>query len=212
MDNYDIVLDLIEHPERYTPQQMTEILADPEAREIYNLICKSESSLKADGAKADVDAEWESFATQNFRPRFRLLRFRNRAASIAVIVLSSVTALAVGLAVTVNLSESGREPEMAEDVTAPSTVVAVADTVAVPNDSVRQAPSPVLFENEALAVILDSVAKWHGVSVSYRTPDVADLHLYYKFDPAQPLSEIVEQLNTFEQINIRLDGKTLIVD
>ena len=212
MDNYDIVLDLIEHPERYTAQQMAEILAEPEAREIYNLICKSESSLKANGAVADVDAEWESFTRQNFRPRFRLLRFRSRAASIAVIVLSSVAALAVGLAVTVNLSESGCEPEMAEEINAPSAVLAVADTVAVPDDSIRQSASPVLFENETLAAILDTVAGWHGVTVSYGTPDVAELHLYYRFDPKLPLSEIVEQLNTFEQINIRLDGKTLIVD
>lgn len=212
MDNYDIVLDLIEHPERYSAQQMAEILAEPEAREIYNLICKSESSLKANGAVVDVDAEWESFTRQNFRPRFRLLRFGSRAASIAGIVLSSVAALAVGLAVTVNLSESGREPEVAEEINVPSAVLAVADTVTVPDDSIRQSVSTVLFENETLAAILDTVAGWYGVTVSYGTPEVAELHLYYRFDPKMPLSEIVEQLNTFEQINIRLDGKTLIVD
>lgn len=50
------------------------------------------------------------------------------------------------------------------------------------------------------------------MTVSYRTSEAAGLHLYYKLDPTLPLSEIVEQLNTFEQLNIRLDGETIIVD
>ena len=56
---YDVVLDIIEHPENYTPEQLTEILSDSETREIYNLLCKTDSAIEA-GREIDVDAEWET--------------------------------------------------------------------------------------------------------------------------------------------------------
>ena len=57
---YDVVLDIIEHPENYTPEQLTEILSDSETREIYNLLCKTDSAIEA-GREIDVDAEVETF-------------------------------------------------------------------------------------------------------------------------------------------------------
>ena len=60
MDKYDIVLDLVEHPDRYTPEQTAQVLSEPEVREIYNLLSKTASACNAseDVADAEVDAEW----------------------------------------------------------------------------------------------------------------------------------------------------------
>ena len=38
------------------------------------------------------------------------------------------------------------------------------------------------------------------------------MHLFYKFDTRQPLDDIIEQLNTFDRIDIRKEGNTLIVE
>ena len=65
MDKYDIVLDLIEHPAKYTPERIPEILSDPEAREIYNLLCKTDSTLAATDAEVDVNAEWQKFSQRH---------------------------------------------------------------------------------------------------------------------------------------------------
>ena len=86
------------------------------------------------------------------------------------------------------------------------------DTAVAEKDTVPSAAEPVLFEDALLGDILEAVSTAYGVTVSYRTSDAAGLHLYYKLDPSLPLSEIVEQLNTFEQLNIHLDGETIIVD
>ena len=57
MDKYGIVLDLIEHPDKYTPQQIEILLSDSETRAIYNLLCKTQSSLKSYENDVDVDDE-----------------------------------------------------------------------------------------------------------------------------------------------------------
>ncbi|MFA4087158.1 MAG: DUF4974 domain-containing protein, partial [Paramuribaculum intestinale] len=72
--------------------------------------------------------------------------------------------------------------------------------------------TPVMFENEPLEKIMKEVAGAYGVDVRFDNREAALLHLYYKFDPSLPLTEIVEQLNTFEQINIKHNGNILTID
>lgn len=214
MDKYNIVLELIEHPDKYTPEQARQILADPETRQIYNLLCKTESAFKAAEEISDetVEEEWHSFSGKHFRRRFRFPLTGNRAASIAIIALTSLAAVAIGVALTMNVAE--RTPNPAENS---ASQIAAIDVTA--NDTVTKKPiegdpaaEPVIFEDETLENILKAVGSAYGIETVYRNADAAGLHLYYKFDPSLPLTEIVEQLNTFEQINIRIDGNTLIID
>lgn len=99
MDKYDIVLDLIEHPAKYTPERIAEILSDPEAREIYNLLCKADSTLESTDAEVDVDAEWQKFSQCHKKPKFQFLWSGSRAASIAAIAFTSLAAVAIGITV-----------------------------------------------------------------------------------------------------------------
>ena len=49
------------------------------------------------------------------------------------------------------------------------------------------------------------------IDKKFYNKDAASLHLYYKFDPSLQLNEVVEQLNTFEQINIKKNDNTLTI-
>ncbi len=80
------------------------------------------------------------------------------------------------------------------------------------DDTVRIAKEPVMFEDEPLETIMKEVAATYGVEVMLNNEETASLHLYYRLDPSQPINEVVEQLNTFERINIRQDGNILIID
>ena len=62
MDKYDLVLDIIEHSEKYSSEQLAEIMSEPETREIYNLLCKTESAIK-DSEEPDVSNEWEKLGS-----------------------------------------------------------------------------------------------------------------------------------------------------
>ena len=74
VNKYDLVLDIIEHPEKYKSDRLTEIMSDPETAEIYKLLCKTDSAVEAH-KEIDVDAEWKRFsATRATRP-LRLLKW-----------------------------------------------------------------------------------------------------------------------------------------
>lgn len=42
-DNIDRLLDALEHPENYTDAEVEQILADPEAREVYDMLRKRQT-------------------------------------------------------------------------------------------------------------------------------------------------------------------------
>lgn len=212
MDKFEKVIKLTENPGNFSPEQCAEILADPEAREIYNLLCKTKSALAGHGATPDPEAEWERFSAKAFRPSNPFGWFGSRAASVSGLILISVAALAIGVAVTVQLTapKHAIEPCAEEDALVASTSAASEANV-LPADSVRILTAPVLFEDDSLANILSEIAKNYNVGVHYDTDNAEDLRLYYRFDPALPLEAILEQLNTFEQIDLHFDGKNIIV-
>ncbi len=211
---YALVLDIIEHPERYTEEKLNEIFSDSELREIYNLLCKTDSAIEVDKA-VDVDAEWEAFSRKHtVNPRRYLLWFGSRAASIAALVCTSIVAVAAVIAVTVAVIERKPQSTTVNDVDRlESPVVASADSlITAPADTIISAAGPIMFENEPLEAIMETVARAYGVEVKFNSRETASLHLYYRLDPALPLDEVVSQLNTFERIDIKQEDDTLIID
>lgn len=217
MDKYGIVLDLIEHPDKYTPQQIEILLSDSETRAIYNLLCKTQSSLKSyeNDVDVDVDDEWQSFEREHIKPRLRFLWHGSRAASITALILTSVAAIAIGTAISISLKSTKREYiELDNKETSQTAAAAMrpGSYLTANTDTIQSEPAPILFEDETLETILDTIAALHNLDLKFKTADVARLHLFYKFDPEIPLGETIEQLNSFGQINIKIAGNTLIVD
>ncbi len=220
MDKYELVLDIIEHPENYTSEQLTEILSEPQTREIYNLLVKTRSVVDTYAAP-DVDAEWVRFSSEHGERRARrgfFLWTGSRAASIAAIICVSAVAVAAGIAVTFAVSEH-RAATVAETANVKTEVIAPtlsAEVTAVKEsehgDTIMADMTPVMFENEPLETIMKKIAEAYGVEVKFNNKEAAALHLFYKFDPALPLGEVIEQLNTFEQINITRNGDILNID
>lgn len=212
---YDLVFDLIEHPENYTSEQLAKILSDPETREFYRLLCLTDSAIEAHKMNIDVDAEWNDFTRKyHIIPPRRFLLFGNRTASIAAIICTSILAVGAGITVTVSVINRGAEP--LED-TNPTEIITTAhtepsDTSATPADTLTAVSTSVMFENAPLESIMTTIASIYRVEVRFNNREVADLHLYYKLDTTLPLDDILGQLNTFEQINIRRNDNTLYID
>ena len=212
MDKYDLVLDIIEHPEKYTSGQLAEIMSDSETREIYNLLCKADAAIEAN-EEVDVDAEWENFSEKHaVRPRRSKFWFGSRAASIAAIVGTSIVAVAAGIAVSVATVDNKPKPSAENIAVAQSVTTVFADTLTAHSDTALVNLTPIMFENEPLEKIMEEVAVVYGVEIAFNNKEAALLHLYYKFDPSLPLTEVVEQLNTFEQIKIKQNGNILTID
>lgn len=211
MDKYNLVLDIVEHPEKYPAERLDEIMSDRETKEIYNLLCKADSSLEA-RKSFDTDAEWEDFSHKHMAASRRFLWLGSRAASIVAFAATSLVAVAVGVAVTVAII--GKKPETATTADGNqslATVETTNDTSAAIADSVFTS-APIMFEDETLENIMKVIESVYDVTVHYNNPESGSLHLYYKFDPTLSLDEIISQLNTFEQINIKRNGNALTID
>ena len=216
MDKYDLVLDIIEQPEKYPSDRLQELLSDPETREIYNLLSKTDSAVEA-ASIPDVEAEWEAFSRKHIAVRRRRFMWAgSRAASVTALVLSSLVAVAVGIAITVKVTERPSSPTTESVATEKhaSVTTQVKETVMQPqNDTIAQtAAVPIMFENESLENIMAAVADSYGVEVIFNNKEASLLHLYYRLDTDLTLDEVITQLNTFEQINIKRNGNILTIE
>ena len=68
MDKYDRLLDAIEHPGKYSDEELKEMLSDPELRRAYRLMAATRSFM-AEKPEPDVDSEWQRFSARHLQPR-----------------------------------------------------------------------------------------------------------------------------------------------
>lgn len=215
MDKYDRLLDAIEHPGKYSDEELKEMLSDPELRRAYRLMAATRSFM-AEKPEPDVDSEWQRFSARHLQPRRPLVvrLFGGRpVAAAAVAAIVSLAAVAAGITISVRSSapDAGSAGEVYSDYPVAGAIAAT-DTVAdvAPADSAIV--SAVTFKDEPLSVILGEIGRHYGAEVVFKNPDTGRLRLYYNWNSSMTLDAIVDQLNNFEQINIDLSGKKIIVN
>ena len=217
-DKIDRLLEAVGHPERFTDEELADLLSDPEVRELYDLMSKTTDALTP-AEDPDIDSEWQRFAAEHvpgYRPALlHILRvFFNRHA--AAVILAAVASIAV-VAATVtftrskgshNPSDMGVQPTVSTPDIAKVEGEVLTDTILVGNTSDGET---VTFKDEPFGSIISALEVHYGVKVTFNSPDTKKLRLFFKWDSSLPLSEVVDQLNSFEQINIRIKGNSLIV-
>lgn len=217
MDKIDRLLDALEHPDLYSDKDLEAMLADSEVRETYNLIVKTKSALTPIQTP-DVDAEWLSFqkshpATRQ-RPTLRIsnLFSRNIAASIAICI-ASLAAVAAVVGVSVNYVLKPRTHTSSDEIVAMAKEAIVStDTVISVEEAPSAAPETIVFDNEPLETIITRIAEYHDYNVTFSSDTPKSLRLYFRWNQAQSLDDVVESLNNFEQITISVEDKTIKID
>lgn len=216
-DNIDRLLDALEHPENYSDAEVEQLLTDPEVREVYDMLHKA-ADASAPVPEIDLDDEWRRFEAKYPRRRpliFRWLSFvasRNAAAA----VLALVGTLAV-VAATIGVTHyfiADKELAQTEQIE-PQKQTDIANANVAPTDTIPSETTPlpetIVFKGENLERILADIAEYYGATVKFNQDAAKSLQLYFEWDQALPLKEVVDQLNNFEQINITLTDKVLTV-
>lgn len=225
MDKYDLVLDIIGHPENFSQEQLKELLADKETREIYNLLCKTSSAVNRECDSPDADAEWEAFKEKRLtgegnesarHARLHVLTswLSNRAASTAIVIGLSITSIAA-IGIGIKMMEDHRQTtakEAVADVKQLAPAAAGGDTIRTAAPQKPAPAEPIVFENATLETIMTAIGEYYGVSVRYANNETKALRLYFRLDASLPLAEVMEQLNTFDRIDITLKDNTLTIN
>lgn len=231
---WDLLLNLLEHPEMYSETQKDELLVDEEVNELYQQLVETRQSLdfakSKEGMKMpSIDAEWEKLKeekqqkeemnqnaeTQQTAKLFPLWSpMRKVAAVAAVLVVSGITFAAIHLVTRSHQPSDKNNTELVssrkdsiQQVSAPQK-----SNIEEKTDSASLAQLPLVYENAELQNILTPIAGHFHLQVTYQNESARHIRLFLQLEKNMSLDDIIELMNHFEKVNIRHEGQTLIVE
>ena len=231
---WDMLLDLLEHPEKYSETQKDELLGDEEVNELYQQLVETRQSLDFAKSKEkmkmpSIDAEWEKLKeekqqkeemsqnaeTQQTAKLFPLWSpMRKVAAVAAVLVVSGITFAAIHLVTRSHQPSDKNNTELVashkdsiQQVAAPQK-----SNIEEKTDSASLAQFPLVYENAELQNILTPIAGHFHLQVTYQNESARHIRLFLQLEKNMSLDDIIELMNHFEKVNIRHEGQTLIVE
>lgn len=232
MDKFEKILDIIDHQEKYSDEEIREILQDEECRKLYQTMMEVDSALENSSPIINVDEEWEKFsqkhqlqevshpivqegATQNAAQKAAshpITSWRKLAASIAGFVLIS----GIAFAAIHTFIKRSQEPTQVTADTHQETMKSDSVKLVAVKDSLPQ-PKPEkpaihkTFENVAFEKMISEIASYYDLQVKFENNEDKTLRLYYEWDSHSSIENIVKELNQFENVNIELQQNELIV-
>ena len=218
MDKFEKILDIIDHQEKYSDEEIREILQDEECRKLYQTMMEVDSALENPSPIINVDEEWEKFSQKHqlqeeaTHPITSITSWRKLAASIAGFVLISGIAFA---AIHTYIKRS-QEPTQVTADTHPETMKSDSIKQVAEKDSLTQ-PKPEkpaihkTFENVAFEQMISEIASYYDLQVKFENNEDKTLRLYYEWNSHSSIENIVKELNQFENVNIELQQNELIV-
>lgn len=239
MDKFEKILDIIDHQEKYSDEEIREILRDEECRKLYQTMQEVDSALlkrevqgtdeeKVDEKLShdlDVDAEWEKFSDEHFlsdnaeviptTPNATSqshFSWRKIAASIVGFVLVSGIAFA---AIHSYIRKSQEPMPIAENEegTLNNDSVKSDTTQLAPVATTKTAKLAIhkTFENASFENMLAEIAAYYDLQVVFENEEAKKLRLYYEWDSHTEIGTVIRELNQFENVDISLQGKEIIV-
>ena len=236
---WDMLLDLLEHPEKYSETQKDELLGDEEVNELYQQLVETRQSLDFAKSKEkmkmpSIDAEWEKLKdemklkekqqkeemsqnaeTQQTAKLFPLWSpMRKVAAVAAVLVVSGITFAAIHL---VTRSHQASDKNKTELVSSRKDSIQQVSAPQKSNieektDSASLAQFPLVYENAELQNILTPIAEHFHLQITYQNESARHIRLFLQLEKNMSLDDIIKLMNHFEKVNIRHEGQTLIVE
>ena len=203
-DKIRLLLDMHEHPENYTDEQLAAMLDD----EMQEHMATAKRAM-TDIPEPDVDAEWQRFEQEHFAPAHNRRWLKVAAMIAGVLMLSAFTYAAIH-------AVRAHQPEVQQPMTeqvenTDGSVESSSPAEAERIDSVSTG-QPVTFDNVALETIVGDIAARHQMQVEFRNEDARALRFYFVWQPDEDLDAALERLNLFESVNISKEGNTIVVE
>lgn len=215
-DKIELLLDIQEHPEKYSDEQLNSMLAeDEELAEMMEQLATTKRAMtkeEAEDEQLDMDVLWQEFEDEH------KLEFDEPETKRVSMPLRKIAAMFIGVALTAgvafaaiqivrSVSKPAPEPTKIE---APAAPKAAQPDDEVPADTVV-AVKPVVFDNVELAQIMAQIAAHYKAEVEIENEDAGAYRLYFEWNSQETLEHVVERLNRFESINIELNNNKMTV-
>lgn len=214
------LLELQEHPEQMTDEQLRQMLNDEQMHELVEQMAftkrafKNEESLIGELPIAD---EWEKFATAHAEELTNAARAEGKftlhfpthkiAASFIGVILASSIALAA-----IHIVRQYQKPETPQAIDTIAVASSRRSTLnAQPEETDTLAVEPRIFDNVSLDTMLLEMADYYHISVEFEREEARQLRFHFIWKRTDNLDRLVEKLNNFEAVNIICEPEKLIV-
>ena len=159
----------------------------------------------------DIDKEWAKFEEQAFRPT-RNVKLWNRAAAVIGVVFG-LSAVAMASILLMEHAEPEKTIESSVETTVnPEKLSAVAsqadiivtDSLTIDNETFR-------FDNVEMQTIAEALGEYYQVEPVFENDDARRLRLYVQIEKSKSIEQVVEFLNNFHKVQLRLEAGKLII-
>ena len=219
------LLDMMEHPDQYTDEQLNELLRDDELRQTHQLISDTTSAYEyrrtSDKLTDEIiEEEWNKVMEKKatFRPIHRCYR------QIAAVVIGILTISGIAVAA-VSIVKGGRkqlatdsEVAITNNMTHTKTLQEKGSTRTTVTYSklkekkVGEILPPKQFDNVMLQDIVQEISDYYGTKTVCRNPEAGQLRLRFLWNRDQSVEHAVETLNMFEKVQLTLADSTITID
>ena len=209
MDKFEKILDMIDHQEKYSDEEIRVLLQDEECRKLYQTMQEVDSALvKQETPVVDIDKEWEKFENDHSGESSS---WRKVAASVIGFVLVSGIAFAAIHTYIKKSQEPMLTNESHTELVAKDSVKQVAVKDSLTKAKAEKAAIHKTFENVAFDKMIAEIAAYYDMQVKFENVEAKSLRLYYEWDSRSSIESIVKELNQFENVNIEVVGQNIIV-
>ena len=220
-ENIRQLLEMLDHPEAYTEQEIHDIINhDEDTRETYRLMVESKRSSRnrQDETPVDVDDAWQQF-NQRLQPKQRGRGWMKMAASFIGVLLVSGIAFAAIHIVRHYVGQDMPTPPQETQMIEPHQQVALDDTVKVETkvetaDTVapKAIMEPVVFDNVPLEEMLPEIAAHYNATVTFANDKARQLRFRFVWNPQQDIDQVVNDLNQFESLTVTLKDNQITIE
>ena len=215
MDRLEILLDMIEHPERYTEQQMHELLADKEIRKHYDVMVRlreayderkvESEEVRSEEVKSEVSSDQGRARHSSFVTRHSsFFTLHSSFRKIAAIFL--VAAFLGGLvwAVSPFLRPREKAPQSAEVTTLPHE--------GEQRGGLEREGRLLRFSDVRLDSILAIVGAHYDCKVRFTDSAAMGMKFFITWNPEDSIEAFIVHLNMFDGLELTLRDDTIIVE
>ena len=185
MKDIEELLRMTERPQDYTDEEIQQLMDDPELRTYYELMVSAEAG----------------FAQKKIKSGKGSTLWKMAAMFVGILLLTGFSFAAIRM---MQSNEGGELKSPTQETQITNSRQQPIEVT--PQDSIRT------FENVELQQILNELANHYHVSVDFRNEQARHIRLYTKWDTSTPLSQMIERLNNFEKVSIRLNNNQIIAE
>lgn len=227
-DNYgqiERLLDMMEHSDQYTDEQLNELLRDDELRQTYQLISDTTSAYEyrrtSDKLTDEIiEEEWNKVMEKKStsRPIYRYYR-QIAAVVIGILTVSGIAVAAVSI-VKGSKKRLATDSEVAitNNMTHTKTLQEKGSTRTTVTYSklkekkVGEILPPKQFDNVMLQDIVQEISDYYGTKTVCRNPEAGQLRLRFLWNRDQSVEHAVKTLNMFEKVQLTLTDSTITIE